>query len=57
MDLQQLRIANIHRNSERDPHKVITPLFRATELAGEVGEADLSAAVRTSKELNLSTRI
>lgn len=36
--LSELRVANIRRNEEWDPKKRITPLFRAVELGGEVGE-------------------
>lgn len=35
----KLRQANILRDKEWDPEKKITPLFRATELGGECGEA------------------
>ena len=39
MTLQQLRDANITRQKEWDTGDQITPLYRATELAGELGEA------------------
>lgn len=37
--LEKLRAANIERDKEWNPDKKITPLFRATELGGECGEA------------------
>jgi NTP pyrophosphatase (non-canonical NTP hydrolase) len=37
--LNQLRKANTLRNQVWDPDNKLTPLFCATELAGEVGEA------------------
>lgn len=39
LDLDKLRDANIRRDKEWNPDKKLTPLFRATELGGEVGEA------------------
>jgi len=39
INFHQLRGANLRRNRLWDPTSKITPLFRATELAGEVGEA------------------
>lgn len=35
----RLRDANVIRDAQWDPLNLITPLFRATELAGEAGEA------------------
>jgi len=37
--LNKLRQANIERDKEWNPDKKLTPLFRATELGGECGEA------------------
>lgn len=39
LSFETLRKANIERDKEWNPDKKLTPLFRATELAGEVGEA------------------
>jgi NTP pyrophosphatase (non-canonical NTP hydrolase) len=39
LSFDTLRKANIERDKEWNPDKKLTPLFRATELAGEVGEA------------------
>ncbi len=39
ISLYSLRIANYERDKEWNPDKKITPLFRATELGGECGEA------------------
>lgn len=39
LSFNTLRKANIERDKEWNPDKKLTPLFRATELAGEVGEA------------------
>lgn len=39
LSLYSLRLANINRDKEWNPDKKLTPLFRATELGGEVGEA------------------
>jgi len=39
INLDQLRDANIRRDKEWNPDKKLTPLFRSTELGGEVGEA------------------
>jgi NTP pyrophosphatase (non-canonical NTP hydrolase) len=37
--LERLQLANAARNAEWDPKGQLTPLFFATELAGEIGEA------------------
>jgi len=39
LSLYSLRLANIERDKEWNPNKKLTPLFRATELGGETGEA------------------
>lgn len=39
LDLSKLRDANVRRNAEWDPEGKLTLTFRATELAGEIGEA------------------
>lgn len=39
LSLDVLQLANAIRNKEWDPHNVCTPLFHATELGGECGEA------------------
>ena len=39
LSFDTIRKANIERDKVWNPDKKLTPLFRATELAGEVGEA------------------
>lgn len=37
-NLRRLRAANVYRDAEWDPDKLITPLFRAVEFGEEAGE-------------------